>query len=112
MTPADLLTDLRRRDVTVWTEGDRLSFDGPEGAVTPALIELLRESKPALLAILEAEQLAAYGLGRCARCRRIVTVRHLAEAASGRAVCTDYADCMAAKEQAAKHAKEEADARP
>lgn len=60
MTPAALLEGLRRQDIRVWAEGDRLHCDGPPGSLTPEVQAQLRAAKPALLAFLHAaEKLAA-----------------------------------------------------
>ena len=54
MTIAALLTELRRRDVRLRADGDRLRFDAPPGAMTPELRERVLAHKPALLESLRA----------------------------------------------------------
>jgi len=49
----DLLDTLRRLGVEVSVEGDDLDIDAPVGVMTPDLIELVRNAKPELLAILD-----------------------------------------------------------
>src|SRR5580692_1819549 len=50
MTLAELLTVIRAADIRLEARGDRLVFDAPHGALTPALRTALVEQKPALLA--------------------------------------------------------------
>ncbi len=52
MNPAKLLDDLGRLGVQVWAEGDLLRYRSPRGALTPDLLERLRESKADLLGLL------------------------------------------------------------
>ena len=56
MSVAALLADLRRRDIRVWADGDRLRCDGPAGVLTPELREQLRRSKTDLIEFLRAAQ--------------------------------------------------------
>ena len=55
MTTAALLTELRRRDIRLVVEGERLRALGPKGALTPDLQEALAASKTEILAILGAK---------------------------------------------------------
>jgi thioesterase domain-containing protein len=58
MVPA-FLAELRRRDIRVRAEGDRLQLDAPAGALTPELREQLRQRKDEILEFLRsAEKLA------------------------------------------------------
>jgi hypothetical protein len=50
MTLAELLTVVSAADIRLEARGDRLVFDAPHGALTPALRTALVEQKPALLA--------------------------------------------------------------
>jgi TubC N-terminal docking domain len=50
MTLAELLAVVRAADIRLEARGDRLVFDAPHGALTPALRAALAEQKPALLA--------------------------------------------------------------
>ena len=52
MTTAALLTELRRRDIRLVVEGDRLRALGPKGALTADLQQALAASKTEILAIL------------------------------------------------------------
>ncbi len=51
-TSHELLSDLRRRGVKLWTEGDRLRFTAPRGAVTASLRSEMAQRKPELLTFL------------------------------------------------------------
>lgn len=53
MTTEDLMAVLAERGVTLTRHGDRLSYHGPENAVTPALINVLRFHKDRLLELIE-----------------------------------------------------------
>ncbi|HEX8988366.1 MAG TPA: thioesterase domain-containing protein [Rhodocyclaceae bacterium] len=53
---AAFLADLRRRDIRVWADGDRLHCDAPSGALTGELREQLRQRKADLLEFLRAAQ--------------------------------------------------------
>ncbi|WP_008315088.1 alpha/beta fold hydrolase [Leptolyngbya sp. PCC 6406] len=50
---ADLLTDLRQAGVQVWMEGDRLRYKAPKGALTPVLMEELRDRKLDIITFLK-----------------------------------------------------------
>lgn len=53
------LAELRRRDIHIRAEGDRLKLDAPAGALTPEITEQLRQRKDEILAFLRtAEQLS------------------------------------------------------
>jgi hypothetical protein len=55
MNASALLEDLRRRDVTLEAEGDRLHVDAPAGAITDELRAALVENKGRLLELLARE---------------------------------------------------------
>jgi hypothetical protein len=44
-TASALLADLRGQNIRIWAESDKLRFDAPKGALTPALLEELRARK-------------------------------------------------------------------
>lgn len=99
MTAEELTREVRRAGVVLKINGDRLSVDAPKGTLTDSVVHALKENKPAILALLAAEeaaQLAEYGLVRCARCRRILESRHVRDQEGGPR-CLDYVDCTAAK---------------
>ncbi len=50
MTLSELLSHLRENKIKVWTEGDRLRYQGAEGTVTPELLAELRDHKAELIA--------------------------------------------------------------
>jgi len=52
----ELLAELRGRGAKVEAEGERLSIDAPVGVVDERLRELLAESKPAILKLLQWER--------------------------------------------------------
>lgn len=52
MTLLDTLRALAAADIDLWTEGDRLKYGAPPGAMTPALRGALTDHKPALLRLL------------------------------------------------------------
>ncbi len=52
LTTVAFLASLRRLDVQVFVEGDRLRCTAPEGAITPALQAELAQRKPELIALL------------------------------------------------------------
>jgi thioesterase domain-containing protein len=54
-----LLSELSRRGIRVWADGDRLRCDAPSGALTPDVRELLRQSKRDVLEFLRAAQTLA-----------------------------------------------------
>ena len=57
MTPAELLTLVRAADIRLEARGDRLVFDAPHGALTPALRSALAQQKAALLRLLAPVEL-------------------------------------------------------
>jgi aspartate racemase len=54
----ELLSELRRLDVQIWAEGDRLRFSAPPGVMSPDLRARLSARKAELLAVLRASQAA------------------------------------------------------
>jgi hypothetical protein len=58
-TAAKLLADLRRGCVSFTAQGDRLAFDAPAGAMTPAVRAMVTARKPELLAVLAGNYLQA-----------------------------------------------------
>ena len=58
-TAAKMLADLRRAGVVLTANGDRLAFDAPAGAMTPAVRAMLKARKPELLAVLRGDYLNA-----------------------------------------------------
>ena len=54
MNAINLLSELRRREIKIWAEGDQLRVNAPEGAVTPALRAALLECKQGILALLSS----------------------------------------------------------
>lgn len=59
MSVAEFLSDLRRRDVIVAAEGDRIKCSAPPGALTPELRDALRARKADVLAFLRTAQALA-----------------------------------------------------
>lgn len=60
MSVAAFLAELRRRDIRIWADGDRLQCDAPRGALTPELREQLAGRKEELLDFLRAAQSLAH----------------------------------------------------
>ena len=56
MTVTDFLTDLRKRDVALWLDGERLRCSAPPNVLTPELQAELARRKPEILASLRAAQ--------------------------------------------------------
>lgn len=56
MRARGLLTDLRRRGVTLEADGDRISVDAPAGVVDGRLRELLTQNKQAIIKLLQWER--------------------------------------------------------
>lgn len=52
MSPQELLTDLARRGVRLWADGDRLRYQGPDRVLTDDLLGLVRARKEELLSLL------------------------------------------------------------
>lgn len=53
MTTSEFLHELRRQDVRVWTEGDRLRVNAPRSVLTPELQAELAARKPEILSLFE-----------------------------------------------------------
>lgn len=56
MSVAAFLTELRSRDIQVWTEGDQLRCNAPAGVLTATLRDRLREQKGDILQFLRSAQ--------------------------------------------------------
>lgn len=52
MSPQAFLADLRRRQIQVWADGDRLHCSAPTGMLTPELREQIQKRKSEILAFL------------------------------------------------------------
>ncbi len=52
MTTIEVLHDLQARDIRLTVDGDQLVYDAPEGAMTEAMLTLVRQHKTGLLALL------------------------------------------------------------
>src|SRR5262249_46378869 len=52
MTTVEVLHTLQARDIQLIADGNQLHYDAPEGAITEAVLTLLRQHKAALLALL------------------------------------------------------------
>ena len=52
MAIAELLTTLRRQDIKLWLDGERLCYSAPQGALTPVLRGQLSERRVELIAFL------------------------------------------------------------
>jgi TubC N-terminal docking domain len=52
MTPAELVADLNSRGITLTVNGDKLKCRGREAALTPELLETLREHKSEIMLLL------------------------------------------------------------
>src|SRR5215208_4795163 len=50
------MTELRRAKVRVWTEGEQLRYQAPRGALTPALLDELRQRKGDVIAFIREAQ--------------------------------------------------------
>lgn len=59
MSPRELLESLRARHIRVWSDGDRINWRGPKGAMTSELAASAREHKGALLGILRSPEFQA-----------------------------------------------------
>ena len=55
MTVIELLNELRRLDVVVWVDGDRLRVNAPKGALTPELQAALSGRKAEIIALLTTQ---------------------------------------------------------
>jgi amino acid adenylation domain-containing protein len=54
MTTAEFLSHLRKKDVRLWVEDDRLRVRAPEGTLTPGLREQLADRKSAIVELLRS----------------------------------------------------------
>jgi len=53
MTAVEVLHHLQARDIRLTVDGDQLRYDAPEGAITEAVLTLLRQHKAALLTLVQ-----------------------------------------------------------
>jgi hypothetical protein len=60
MTPVhELLSKLSTLGVVLWPDGNFLSYEAPEGVITPAILEEMAKHKPRLLQALTSTSLEA-----------------------------------------------------
>ncbi len=55
MTPAEVLTHLRRDQVVLWPDSGRLCYSAPPGVMTPERLSQARACKDGLMTLLAAE---------------------------------------------------------
>src|SRR5512145_2682415 len=61
MRPLDaLLAELRRSDIRLWIEGERLRYSAPTGQLSAALLDEMRQRKAELIEFLRAAKRAAH----------------------------------------------------
>ena len=60
MTTSEFLSYLRRLDLQLWAEGDRLHINSPNGVLTPSLRAELAERKEEILAFIHTTKVAAH----------------------------------------------------
>ncbi len=65
MNVAQLIDDLRQRDIRVWADGAQLRYDAPAGAMTDELRDQLRSSKEQIIAHLQQPQDLPPPIERC-----------------------------------------------
>jgi amino acid adenylation domain-containing protein len=63
MNVAELLSNLRRREVKIWADDGQLFCSAPKGALTAALRAEIRERKPEILAFLHAASITDRSVG-------------------------------------------------
>lgn len=59
MTVSAFLSELRNRDVAIWSDGDELRCNAPAGVLTAGLRDQLRERKAEIVRFLRAAEIAA-----------------------------------------------------
>src|SRR4051812_38768526 len=62
MSVAALLGTLSARGVELWLEGDQLRYRAPHSAISPELLQEIRDAKPSIVAHLTAEQSKPFAL--------------------------------------------------
>lgn len=63
MTASAVLDEVRRRGISLWTEGAHLHYRAPHGAINQELYTLLRMRKTELLALLKMQSEPAPAVG-------------------------------------------------
>jgi TubC N-terminal docking domain len=53
MTAKEIVENLEKRGVVLWIEGDRVHFEDPHEVVTPAVLQVLRQGKTAIMKVVE-----------------------------------------------------------
>ena len=53
MTPFTLLQQLKSNGVDLWVEGNALRYQGPADALTPDIMEILKQMKPTIMQLLQ-----------------------------------------------------------
>jgi thioesterase domain-containing protein len=60
VTVAAFLSELRSRDIEVWSDGEQLRCNAPTGSLSPAITNQLRERKSEIVRFLRAAETAAH----------------------------------------------------
>ena len=56
MSVVQLLSDLSKKDIRLWLEGENLRFSAPEGAFTPDIRDKIVSRKPEIIEFLKQAQ--------------------------------------------------------
>lgn len=56
MNAVTLLNELAQQDIRLWLDGEQLRYSAPDGAMTPEVIQLLRQHKPAIIQFLQQSE--------------------------------------------------------
>jgi len=60
MTAEQVLIHVNQKGIVLTSEGDRIVYKAPAGTMTPALVELIKTHKQAILSILNPAQASEY----------------------------------------------------
>jgi amino acid adenylation domain-containing protein len=71
MMTKELLTDLHKRGIELWTDGEQLHYRAPKGTLTPTLHNQLIQHKTEIIAILQGQVSQASPLRRISRDQEI-----------------------------------------
>jgi hypothetical protein len=92
MTPIELLADLQSKGISLAVSRDKLKYRGKEAALTPALLNSLKESRAELIALLSGSNAAPINPADCPR-----------SSAKGSAKPNAVSDNLIARLQAGSH---------
>lgn len=67
MTADQIIAEVRQMGITLTVVGGKIECEAPTGTITPELVDLIKQHKPAIIKLLSTEA-PTFSPGDCSRC--------------------------------------------